>query len=59
VVRAPEIAFRAAITVLRDSVESRRMSWGEPLEPDGVTLHARLADHMENLLCQARAKAKP
>jgi hypothetical protein len=54
-----EIAFRAAINVLRDSVESRRMPSGEPLEPDGVALHAQSADHIEELLREALAKAKP
>ena len=54
-----EIAFRAAINVLRDSVESRRMPSGEPLGPDGVTLHARAADHLEELLGKAFAKPKP
>jgi len=29
-----EIAFRAAINVLRDSAESRRLPCGERLEPD-------------------------
>ena len=54
-----EIAFRAAINVLRDSVESRRMPSGEPLQPDGVALHARAADHIEDLLRQALAKPQP
>jgi hypothetical protein len=45
-----EIAFRAAINVLRDSVESRRMPSGERLEPDAVDAHARAADHLEHLL---------
>lgn len=54
-----EIAFRAAINVLRDSVEARRMPSGEPLEADGVPRHARATDHIEDLPCQALAKAKP
>ena len=51
-----EIALRAAINILRDSVESRRMPSGEPLQPDGVALLARAADHLETLLRQALAK---
>jgi hypothetical protein len=43
-----EIAFRAAINVLRDSVESRRMPSGEPLGPGAVAVHARAADHLEH-----------
>lgn len=54
-----EISYRAAINVLRDSVESQRMPSGEPLAPDALALHARAADHIEDLLCQALAKAKP
>jgi hypothetical protein len=45
-----EIAFRAAINVLRDSVDSRRMPSGERLEPDAVEVHAQAADHLERLL---------
>src|SRR6185437_15219275 len=33
-----EIAFRAAINVLRDSIESGRMP-GQPLAPDAAVLH--------------------
>jgi hypothetical protein len=54
-----EIAFCAAINILRDSVESRRMPSGEPLQPDGVALLARAADHLEDLLRQAPARPKP
>jgi hypothetical protein len=35
-----EIAFRAAINVLRDSVECQRMPSGLPLQPDAVEIHA-------------------
>jgi hypothetical protein len=31
----------------------RRDALGEPLGPDGITLHARRADHLEDLLGQA------
>ncbi len=47
-----EIAFRAAINILRDSVESGRMPSGEPLHPDAADLHRRAADHLETLLRQ-------
>ena len=49
-----EIAFRDSINVLRDSVDIRRMPSGEPLGPDGVTLYAQAADHIEDLLRQAQ-----
>lgn len=45
-----EIAFRAAINVLRDSIESGRMPSGQPLAPDAVALHERAAEHLEGLL---------
>jgi hypothetical protein len=54
-----EIAFRAAINLLRDSVESRRMPSGELLQPDGVALLVRAADHLETLLSQALVKPRP
>jgi hypothetical protein len=58
-----EIAFRAAINVLRDTIESGRMPSGQPLAPDAAELHARAADHLEKLLRPAnstpRAKRKP
>ena len=47
-----EIAFRAAINILRDSVETGRMPSGEPLHPDAADLHRRAADHLEILLRQ-------
>jgi hypothetical protein len=33
------LALRAAINVLRDSAESRKMPSGEPLDDAGVQLH--------------------
>jgi len=36
-----EIAFRAAINVLRDSVENGRMPSGWPLAPNAADLHER------------------
>ena len=47
-----EIAFRAAINVLRDSIESGRMPSGLPLRPDAADLHERAARHLEGLLRQ-------
>jgi hypothetical protein len=53
IITETEIAYHAAINVLRDSVESRRMPSGEPLGPDAVEVHARAADHLEHLLRQS------
>jgi hypothetical protein len=38
------LALRAAINVLRDSAESRKMPSGEPLNDVGVELHRDAAD---------------
>ena len=54
-----EIALEAAINVLRDSVESRRMPSGLPLQPDAVEVHARAADLLERLLRQAGGAPQP
>lgn len=43
-------ALRAAINVLRDSAESRRMPSGEPLTAEAVTLHTAAADRIEDSL---------
>jgi hypothetical protein len=51
-----EIAFRAAINILPDSIESGRMPSGEPLRPDVAELHERAAEHLESLLRQAAPK---
>ncbi len=45
-----ETALRAAIDVLRGSVESGRMPSGQKLEPDVAALHARAADHLDEML---------
>ncbi len=45
-----EIAIRAAINVLRDSVESGRMPSGEKLTPEGSAVHEKAAEHFEALL---------
>lgn len=34
-----EIALRAALNVLRDSVEAQRMPWGESLEAGAAEVH--------------------
>jgi hypothetical protein len=54
-----EIAYQAAINVLRDSVESQRMPSGLPLQPDAVEVHARAADLLERLLRQAGGVPQP
>jgi len=45
-----ELALRAAINVLRDTIESGRMPSGLPLEPDAADLHERAAQHLEVML---------
>lgn len=54
-----EIAFRAAINVLHDTIESGRMPSGLPLEPDAAALHERAARHLEALLRGAALKPGP
>jgi hypothetical protein len=49
-----EIALRAAINILRDSIESGRMPSGLPLRPDAADLHERAAQHLEGLLRKAQ-----
>jgi hypothetical protein len=50
-----QIALHAAINVLRDSIESRRMPSREPLPPDSIALHERAAQHLEAVLRQPPA----
>jgi hypothetical protein len=45
-----EIAYQAAINVLRDTVESGRMPHGAKIESGVAALHSRAADHLELLL---------
>lgn len=45
-----EIAIRAAINILRDSVESGRMPSGEKLPPESSAVHAKAAEHFEAVL---------
>lgn len=54
-----EIAFRAAINILRDSIESRRMPSGLPLAPDAADLHERAAEHLESLLRRIARPPEP
>ncbi|GJH21771.1 hypothetical protein CBA19CS22_34535 [Caballeronia novacaledonica] len=48
------LALRAAINVLRDSAESRRMPSGGPLDNAGVDLHFEAADVLEEALSTLR-----
>ncbi|MDR5832557.1 hypothetical protein P9250_32420 [Caballeronia sp. LP006] len=48
------LALRAAINVLRDSAESRRMPSGEPLNEAGVEHHFEAADVLEDALSTLR-----
>ncbi|HUB43970.1 MAG TPA: hypothetical protein VMB73_03205 [Acetobacteraceae bacterium] len=54
-----EIAFRAAISVLRDSVEGGRMPSGEPLAADAAALQERAARHLEGMLRRRATKPQP
>jgi hypothetical protein len=54
-----EIALRAAINVLRDSIESGRMPSGEPLVPDAAALHERAALHLDLLLRRLAVERLP
>ena len=45
-----EIAFRAAINVLRDTIESGRMPSGLALKPDAAALHEKAVQHLEDLV---------
>jgi hypothetical protein len=48
------LALRAAINVLRDSAESRRMPSGEKLDDASVNLHFDAADVLEEALSNLR-----
>jgi len=45
-----EIALRAALNLLRDSIECGRMPSGLPLTPDAVALHEDAVRHLEMML---------
>lgn len=51
-----ETALRAAVNILRDSVESGRMPSGEPLATAAADLHTRAADYLDG---QRRRLADP
>lgn len=48
------LALRAAINVLRDSAESRKMPSGEPLDDASAQLHFDAADTLEESLANLR-----
>ncbi len=48
------LALRAAINLLRDSAESRKMPSGEPLDDANVQLHFDAADTLEESLSDLR-----
>ncbi|MEZ0605721.1 hypothetical protein ACAX43_26665 [Paraburkholderia sp. IW21] len=48
------LALRAAINVLRDSAESRKMPSGEPLSDASVQLHFDAAETLEESLSALR-----
>jgi hypothetical protein len=50
----PALALRAAINVLRDSAESRKMPSGEPLDEASVQLHFDAAETLEESLSDLR-----
>jgi len=54
-----EIAFRAAINVLRDSIECGRMPSGLPLAPDAAELHEQAVQRLERLLGNEESAATP
>ncbi|WP_395708163.1 hypothetical protein [Reyranella sp.] len=45
-----EIAFRAALNILRDTIESGRMPSGLTLTSEAKALHEKAADHFEKLV---------
>jgi hypothetical protein len=48
------LALRAAINVLRDSAESRKMPSGQPLDEASVQLHFDAAETLEESLSDLR-----
>jgi len=50
----PALALRAAMNVLRDSAESRKMPNGEPLTEAVVQLHFDAADMLDEFLSDLR-----
>jgi hypothetical protein len=54
-----ELALRAALNVLRDSVEAGRMPSGLTLEPAARDMHERAIERLEPLLRQVQAGRAP
>jgi len=52
-----EIAFRAAINVLRDSIECGRRPSGQALEPRAAVVHQRAVEQLKGLLRTVQAAA--
>ena len=52
-----ELVVRAALNVLRDSVESGKMPSGLPLEGAALDMHRRAIDHFEKLLSSVQRGA--
>lgn len=53
-----EAVLRTALNVLRDSVESRRMPSGLPLEGAAMDMHQRAIDRLETILGRVQAGAQ-
>jgi hypothetical protein len=51
-----DIAYTAAINVLLDTIESRRLPSGLPLEADAAALHERAVRHLEHMRAEHRRK---
>lgn len=43
-----DIALTAAINVLRDTIESKKMPSGLPLDPASADLHRQAVEHLEH-----------
>jgi hypothetical protein len=54
-----ELALRAAINVLRDTIESGRMPSRMKLTPDAAALHERAARHLEAMLQRTGSALTP
>ena len=54
-----ELAIRAALNVLRDSVESGRMPSGEALDAAAVQLHAQAIDSLDRMLAIIQFNVPP
>jgi hypothetical protein len=54
-----EIALRAAINVLRDSIESRRMPSGLPLSCASDQVHRRAVESLEIMIDRLPTQLQP